>query len=104
MREETFFIWILFTSILLFMVGGACLFNFLEASAELESHRYYDKLFSDFLVKHNISKILMKDFEDVHRKGCAIGVPNKAIKKWDYIGSFSFVGTILTTIGTSIRE
>jgi len=104
MKVDTLYIWILFTVILLFMIFGACIFNYLESDNEAKLKIEYYALFERFQTEHNISDEVIKTFLDVHLKASKLGVPCDGVPcdnvyKWDFIGSFFFSGTILTTIG-----
>jgi len=104
MKVDTLYIWILFTVILLFMIFGACIFNYLESDNEAKLKIEYYALFERFQKEHNISDEVIKTFLDVHLKASKLGVPCDGVTcdnvyKWNFIGSFFFSGTILTTVG-----
>ncbi|KAL0267580.1 UNVERIFIED_CONTAM: hypothetical protein PYX00_009811 [Menopon gallinae] len=99
----------------LYMLAGAVLFQFLESEVELKMSRDYWNMYYSF--RNDCRKLLNGNFDDnnytieiymdrVHRllyaygNASSAGVINKR-RRWDFAGSFHFVGTIVSTIGES---
>lgn len=100
MKEETFLTLFLSAVLLLYMLLGGFLFQFLESENEAKSIERYVELFTRLQTKNNISMDLMYQIVQTHEQACEIGQESQENRKWDFVGSFYFSGTVITTIGT----
>jgi potassium channel subfamily K member 13 len=89
--------------LLLYMVAGAALFQFLEQDTENAMvHRFWD-VYADFH-RRLANESTRLDMGLVHQllyaygNATAVGIVHKR-RRWDFAGSFHFVGTIVSTIG-----
>ncbi|XP_057315390.1 potassium channel subfamily K member 13-like [Hydractinia symbiolongicarpus] len=99
MKEETFLTLFLSAVLLLYMLLGGFLFQFLESENEAKSIERYVELFTRLQTKNNISMDLMYQIVQTHEQACEIGQESQENRKWDFVGSFYFSGTVITTIG-----
>ncbi|KAG8189460.1 hypothetical protein JTE90_018113 [Oedothorax gibbosus] len=85
---------------LAYMAAGAALFQWLEHATETEDADRYWRLHSDFLARYN-GTVDPKDLDELlweYGNASAAGIIHKR-PRWDYSGSFYFVGTVVSTIG-----
>ncbi|KAH7933093.1 hypothetical protein HPB49_008002 [Dermacentor silvarum] len=101
LREENARFVLLAAVLLVYMILGALLFRAIEGPGELEARERYDQVLRDFWLKYNGTV----DPEDVVRlleeHGNASSrnlLPSKR-PRWDFVGAFYFVGTVVSTIG-----
>lgn len=86
----------------LYMAGGAGLFQWLEYEQEEEDRTRYYKIYRDFMKKYN-ETVDLEDLELLlweYGNASSSGILNKR-PRWDYAGAFYFVGTVVSTIGKS---
>ncbi|XP_059473207.1 potassium channel subfamily K member 13-like [Neocloeon triangulifer] len=90
--------------LLLYMVAGAALFQFLEQDTELAMVQKFWDVYSDFQRRMANESSPRVDMGLVHEllyaygNASAVGLVHKR-RRWDFAGSFHFVGTIVSTIG-----
>ena len=122
--------------LVIYMLAGAALFQYLEGEGELKMAHEFWKIYSDFR-RHYLLLVLQAgnntggsgsaancseaseedsqqqnsshaiDMEKVHQLLYAYGNATSAgiihkRRRWDFAGSFHFVGTIVSTIGESL--
>ena len=85
----------------IYMVIGALLFSQLEYENENEQRRYFTALMARIGKEHNLSAEVMSTLSHAHDDACSKGIQfhGPSSNKWDFAGSFYFVGTVITTIG-----
>ncbi|XP_064489603.1 potassium channel subfamily K member 13-like [Ornithodoros turicata] len=101
LREENARFALLGVVMILYMVVGATLFHLLEAGTEQEARDQYARALSTFWEKYN-GTVDPRDLEVLlqeHGNASAHNLlPGKRLR-WDFSGSFYFVGTVVSTIG-----
>jgi hypothetical protein len=94
--------------LLLYMVAGAALFQFLEQDTENAMvHRFWD-VYADFhrRLANESSRLdmgLVHQLLYAYGNATAVGIVHKR-RRWDFAGSFHFVGTIVSTIGEIVNK
>ena len=84
----------------LYMLSGAALFTALERDNEVSEKRVYVKLVESFKLKY--PEVNASDLEyllHMHSKAETAGYVGDRRPRWDFPGSFYFVGTVVSTIG-----
>lgn len=99
MREDTVQLLVLTVFLLLYMVVGAGIFTALELQNENRIKAYYNHMFNSFAKENNLSDTAVVELLSKHKEACLLGVGLDEINRWDFVGSFFFTGTVLTTIG-----
>lgn len=101
MKEDEVRLIILWVIYFIYMVFGALLFSKLEYENENNERRYLTALMSTIRNQHNLSESVMDILSFAHDSACSKGIllHGPASNKWDFAGSFYFVGTVITTIG-----
>eukprot|EP00794_Sanderia_malayensis_P020093 gene20093-22063_t len=99
MKEDTLQLIVLTLFLLIYMVVGAGIFNALELRNELKWRAHFDSEFNSFAKQNNLTSAAMKTLLTTHEKACLLGYGVNGFERWDFIGSFYFTGTVLTTIG-----
>ncbi|KDR14601.1 Potassium channel subfamily K member 13 [Zootermopsis nevadensis] len=89
--------------LVLYMLAGATLFQYLEGEEELRMVREFWRIYSDFRRHYGANQSAL-DMDKVHQLLYAYGNATSAgiihkRRRWDFAGSFHFVGTIVSTIG-----
>ncbi|RWS06125.1 pheromone-regulated protein PRM7-like protein, partial [Dinothrombium tinctorium] len=99
LREENARFLLLAIVILLYMAFGATIFHFLESDEENQARRRYYAAYENFIMKYNetvnltdLNKLLFE-----YGNATASGLIGKR-SRWDFSGSFYFVGTVVSTI------
>ena len=85
----------------LYMIAGALLFMFLEKENELKEKSAYQAHLQEFFRKYN-GTVDRKDVEQLlklHSEAESAGFVGSKRPRWDFSGSFYFVGTVVSTIG-----
>ncbi len=99
MREDTLQLLILTVFLLLYMTIGAGIFSALEMSNEEKLKIRYHGIFQSFAKDNNLSDSAVTRLLASHEEACLLGVGMDKMNRWDFIGSFYFTGTVLSTIG-----
>lgn len=84
----------------LYMLAGATVFMLLERDNEIEERNHYYHILETFL--HNNPSVNKSELEillDAHADAATAGLLDDKRDRWDYAGSFYFVGTVVSTIG-----
>ena len=91
---------LLFIVMVLYMLTGATVFMMLERDQELEDRNAYHHEFNAFIEAYpsvnitDLNRILA-----LHHEAASAGILNETRERWDFSGSFYFVGTVVSTIG-----
>ncbi|GFO48645.1 potassium channel subfamily k member 13-like [Plakobranchus ocellatus] len=83
-----------------YMLTGAALFTALERDNEVSEKRIYQQRVENFKIKY--PEVNISDLEyllDIHSKAETAGYVGDRRPRWDFPGSFYFVGTVVSTIG-----
>lgn len=84
----------------LYMAAGAAIFMLLESDNEKEERTKYETAYSVFIAKY--PAVNETDLHELMQKFAvadAIGIIGNKRPRWDFSGSFYFVGTVVSTIG-----
>ncbi|XP_077530250.1 potassium channel, subfamily K, member 13-like [Haemaphysalis longicornis] len=101
LREENARFALLAVVLLVYMIVGAVLFRALERPPELEARERYGRALHDFWLKYNgtVDPVDVHRLLEEHSNASARNmVPGKR-PRWDFVGAFYFVGTVVSTIG-----
>ena len=82
------------------MLVGASVFMVLERDNEIQEKADYQSKLDAFYAKYNV--VERQDVEDLlklHSEAEAAGIVGNRRDRWDFSGSFYFVGTVVSTIG-----
>lgn len=102
MNEAVLKLLILWPFYLMYMILGALIFMELEQDNEKTLVNRIIKTFEEFNATQNVPDELMNNLSNLYQDAFAMGInpnDNSHHSKWDFAGSFYFVGTVLTTIG-----
>ncbi|KAL1422190.1 hypothetical protein MTO96_022325 [Rhipicephalus appendiculatus] len=100
LREENARFVLLAVVLLVYMILGALLFRAIEGPWETEARERYDQVLRDFWLKYNGTvdpEDVVKLLEEHGNASSRNLLPNKR-PRWDFVGSFYFVGTVVSTI------
>ncbi|GCB81158.1 hypothetical protein scyTo_0022970, partial [Scyliorhinus torazame] len=85
--------------IAVYLVCGAAVFSAIEQPRERESQRQWRRREDTFSRRYNISRAelanLLRDYERANVAGVRV---DESRPRWDFTGSFYFVGTVVSTI------
>ena len=99
LREDNARFLLLAVFMVSYMCLGATIFMLLERDKELEDKAYYSALYENFTATYpNVSESELKLLLSVHADASAAGLLGQR-DRWDFSGSFYFVGTVVSTIG-----
>ncbi|XP_033204256.1 potassium channel subfamily K member 13-like isoform X1 [Bombus vancouverensis nearcticus] len=91
-----------FAALTLYMLAGAAIFQQLEADLEVQQTAEFWRVYHSFRKYHlQGSPIALQRLDELlyaYGNASFSGVINKS-RRWDFLGSFHFVGTIVSTIG-----
>ncbi|XP_051869480.1 potassium channel subfamily K member 13a [Pristis pectinata] len=86
--------------ICLYLVCGAAVFSVIERDKEVESQRRWVQRRENFSQRYNISRpelsVFLRHYEEAGMAGVRV---DETRPRWDFAGSFYFVGTVVSTIG-----
>ncbi|XP_069771327.1 potassium channel subfamily K member 13a [Narcine bancroftii] len=84
----------------LYLVCGAAVFSAIERDTERESQRRWVRRWENFSQRYNISRtelsVFLRQYEEAGMAGVRV---DETRPRWDFAGSFYFVGTVVSTIG-----
>ncbi len=84
----------------MYMVSGATVFMFLEKDNEIvERNRYYHILETFLRNNPDVNKTQLEILLNEHGEAVSAGFLREKRLRWDFAGSFYFVGTVVSTIG-----
>lgn len=92
---------LLWALISFYMLFGAIVFSALERPEELRARSRWDAQVAEFAHSHQVSpediRTFLKQYEEANTAGVKAD-PRRP--RWDFSGSFYFVATVVSTIGT----
>ena len=95
---------LLFIVMVIYMLTGATVFMLLERDKELEDRNQYHHEYESFLDAYPcVSRTDLQSLLDYHHEAASAGILNTTRERWDFSGSFYFVGTVVSTIGKTAR-
>lgn len=84
----------------LYMLTGAGIFMFLERDNETIEKTKYQKIIDDFYKRNpSVNRTDLEYLLKHYTEGYTAGFLGKVRPRWDFSGSFYFVGTVVSTIG-----
>ena len=101
LREDNARFLLLAVVLVMYMTLGALLFMCIEREEEVRHRKKYLQEVDDFLCKYNVSKDALRRLLEAHGEAASAGVLSEKRHRWDFAGSFYFVGTVVSTIGTN---
>ena len=104
LREDNARFFLLMVVMVLYMLAGASVFMVLERDNEIQEKSVYQSKLDDFYAKYD-GKVDRQDVEEllkVHSEAEAAGIVGNRRDRWDFSGSFYFVGTVVSTIGKKL--
>ena len=91
---------LLFIVMILYMLAGATVFMILERDQELEDRNTYHHEVGLFLKTNPcVNQVDLKRILSIHHEAASSGILPQTRERWDFSGSFYFVGTVVSTIG-----
>ena len=100
LREDNARFMLLAVVLILYMLAGAIVFMLLEQGREKEERKRYYNALADFLVNNpDVNRTQLDSLLASHATASSEGLLNEQRKRWDFAGSFYFVGTVVSTIG-----
>ncbi|CAG0888936.1 unnamed protein product [Darwinula stevensoni] len=88
--------------LIIYLLSGALLFQFLEQDEEVRMRKRYWEAYDHFLSRFEQNQASMSDVEvlmEAYSQAKVSGMLNGTRPRWDFLGSFHFVATIVSTIG-----
>lgn len=90
--------------ILLYLLCGAAIFSALEHPSELRARHLWKQQLDNFTQRYRVNlgalHTLLRQYEQANGAGIRVDTLRP---RWDFSGAFYFVGTVVSTIGTSRR-
>jgi potassium channel subfamily K protein 13 len=84
----------------IYMLSGAGVFMALERENEEREKRIYQDTLESFYNKYpEVNRTDVQSLLKVHAIADTAGIVGDKRQRWDYPGSFYFVGTVVSTIG-----
>ncbi|XP_059504948.1 potassium channel subfamily K member 13a isoform X2 [Stegostoma tigrinum] len=100
LNEENGRLALLAALLAVYLVCGAAVFSAIEQPKEREAQRRWLQTKGNFSRRYNISGAelsrFLRDYEKAHVAGVRV---DETRPRWDFTGSFYFVGTVVSTIG-----
>lgn len=82
------------------MLAGATVFMFLEKDNETKEKEEYETHLQSFYDKYpSVNKSDLEALLKIHSEAESAGFVGNKRPRWDFSGSFYFVGTVVSTIG-----
>ena len=83
-----------------YMLLGAGMFMLLERDKEITDRNHYEHILESFINSNpEMNLTELEQLLDVHAEASAAGLLENKRERWDFAGSFYFVGTVVSTIG-----
>ena len=99
-REDNARFVLLALVMVIYMLVGASVFMVLEQDKEVEDRNFYFHSFNAFLTSNpDVNRTELEALLEQHADAAAAGLLNDKRRRWDFAGSFYFVGTVVSTIG-----
>ena len=86
-----------------YLIFGALVFQALELENETQERRILLKSRRDLQRKYNVTEEDLKLFIKLVQAIADQGFSNEWVDRWNFIGALFFSGTVVTTIGQSIK-
>lgn len=99
LSEDNARVLLLAVMLLLYMLLGALLFQWLESSAELQLVHDYSSVLQQFQAVLENTTLDQAALERLLSLHTAVNAGGGYGRRWDFAGSFHFVTTIVSTIG-----
>ena len=101
LQEENSRFLLLAVVLIVYMVFGALVFHILERETEQKNRQKYRNIFDNFRqkYKHLVNESDLIELLDAYSNGSADGLIGQT-ERWDLSGSFYFVATVVSTIGS----
>lgn len=99
LSEDNARVLLLAVMLLLYMLLGALLFQWLESSAELQLVHDYGSVLQQFQAVLENTTLDQAALENLLSLHTAVNAGGGYGRRWDFAGSFHFVSTIVSTIG-----
>ncbi|KAG9347252.1 hypothetical protein JZ751_004819, partial [Albula glossodonta] len=91
--------------IIIYLLCGAAVFSALEHPKEKQAKERWAQRFEHFTLKHNLSKQELENFLRHYEEANVAGIRVDTTRpRWDFIGAFYFVGTVVSTIVSQQRQ
>ena len=85
-----------------YMLAGAALFMLIEQPKEEEERQAYQNSMLGFLSRHpSVNRSELDKLLSEYAQAAENGLLDSQRSRWDFAGSFYFVGTVVSTIGRS---
>ena len=99
LREDNARFLLLAVVMVIYMTLGALLFMCIERSEEVRHRKEYLLHVDVFRRTYNVSEKDLRHLLNVHADAASAGLLDDKRHRWDFAGSFYFVGTVVSTIG-----
>ena len=99
MQEDNARFILLAIVMVLYMLTGATVFMILERDTELAEKEQYYHVLNTFLKNNDVNETELQTLLDAHAEANTAGLLSEKRPRWDFPGSFYFVGTVVSTIG-----
>ncbi|KAH3874755.1 potassium channel subfamily K member 13-like [Dreissena polymorpha] len=100
LREDNARFLLLMVVMVAYMLAGAAIFMALERGNEIKEKENYDKKIEEFYAKYpSVDRSDLDKLLKEHSQAESAGLIGNRRPRWDFAGSFYFVGTVVSTIG-----
>lgn len=100
LREDNARFFLLMVVMVVYMLAGASVFMVLERENEHKEKGEYNAVLEEFYEKYpSVNKSDLQALLKVHSEAESAGFVGNKRPRWDFSGSFYFVGTVVSTIG-----
>lgn len=100
LREDNARFILLAIVMVIYMLTGATIFMFLERDREVEDRNSYYHALDTFRIMYpEVNETDLQVVLDHHAEAASAGIIEGKRQRWDFAGSFYFVGTVVSTIG-----
>lgn len=103
MKKETKRLLVRGTFFVLYLAMGMLVFRQLESNNEQLGMQRAKQAIDHMLIKYNISHDVMNEFVAIIAEAESWGYTSGWLEKWTFTGSLFFSGTVITTIGESLK-
>lgn len=100
LREDNARFFLLMVVMVVYMLVGASVFMVLEKENEDREKREYNSHLDSFYAKYpTVNRSDLENLLKIHSEAESAGFIGNKRPRWDFSGSFYFVGTVVSTIG-----